>query len=150
MNEHKLFEAIRQVGITSEDFSLLGKTRGGQCQVYQVLCVKGNLCGKGNEKLAIRVPSRMDEQGMIAALKVEMDNLQVVATKGFQWAPKCYGCSLTFDNPIKLPFLVLEWKDGSVLHWTSSSPQGDERRRVLSQLASIHFALVSCTFEVGQ
>ena len=144
MNEQKLFEAIRQVGITSGDFSLLGRMCGGQCQVYQVLC------GKGNEKLAIRVPSRMDEQGMIDALKVEMDNLQVLATKGFQWAPKCYGCSLTFDNPIRLPFLVLEWKDGSVLHWTSSSPQGDERRRVLSQLASIHFTLVSCTFEVGQ
>lgn len=74
------------------------------------------------------MPAYVDPKGMADVLELELQDLRVLASKGFPWAPRCYGYNLTFDNPIKLPFLVLEWKEGSSLNWTRNSPQRREQK----------------------
>lgn len=140
-----IFAAISQLGIRGEAPSLGGEFRGGQCQVYE-------LRFQDQESLAVRVPLHMNvdsQDEKIHALETELQNLQILETKGFPWAPKCRGHSLTFDNPVKHPFIVLTWIEGSKLAWNENFPQKPLRDRLLSQMASIQLSLIECTLENG-
>ncbi|KAF6805203.1 hypothetical protein CPLU01_16004 [Colletotrichum plurivorum] len=86
---------------------------------------------------------------MISALRTEWRTLQKLEAKGFVWSPKPLGCNLTLDNPVKHPFLVLEWAEGSHTCWNDTFPARPLRDKFLSQLAAIHTSLIECTIEVG-
>lgn len=101
VNEKSLSDALCQAEIYEENISILNEMRGGQCQVLEVSC------GKEKTKLAIRVPTYMEPGDMVEVLNIEVQNLLLLASKGFLWAPRCYGYSLTFENPMGIPFLVL-------------------------------------------
>lgn len=78
---------------------------GGQCRVFRVTFMDG-------ESRAIRVPLfvRHDSQDIvIQLLESEARILQEFELKGFSWAARLRGCSLTFDNAIKYPFIALTW-----------------------------------------
>ncbi|CEJ89231.1 hypothetical protein VHEMI05086 [[Torrubiella] hemipterigena] len=70
---------------------------------------------------------------------MERHIFQTLEAKGFTWFSHYRGASLTFDNPIKYPFLVLEWIEGS-----SSQPI---RGTLLAQIAQIQLSLISSTLE---
>ncbi|KAI9695935.1 MAG: hypothetical protein M1820_008347 [Bogoriella megaspora] len=140
-----LLAAVSQ-GLDGETPYFNGEHRGGQCHVFK-LSFKSR-----KSSLAVRVPLYMpvcspDEK--IDALRMEMQSLQTLETKGFQWAPKCYGHSLTFDNPVRHPFIILTWIEGSVLHWDEESPPPLVRDKLLRQLASIQLSLIKHTLEEG-
>ena len=134
--------AISELRLSGESPSLEAEYRGGQCHVFE-------LSFKDRESLAIRVPLYMRNDEKIRALEQEVQILQILEAKRFPWAPKCHGYSLTFDNPIKHPFVALTWVAGSQLRWGDKFPPQPMRDRVLAQMASIQLSLVQCTLESG-
>ncbi|KAI3321466.1 hypothetical protein HD806DRAFT_545691 [Xylariaceae sp. AK1471] len=97
-----------------------------------------------------RVPLYMSVHNQfekIPVVKMEVEILQMLEAKGFHWAPKCRGYSLIFDNPIKHPFIVLTWIEGSRLAWNKSFPKKPYRDSLLGQIASIQLSLIECTLE---
>ncbi|CAK7275655.1 hypothetical protein SEPCBS57363_006819, partial [Sporothrix epigloea] len=117
-NAHDIFAAVSELGIGGPVPSLDAEFNGGQCRVYK-------LSFQDHESVAVRVPLRMtttERDGIIYALRSELQTLQILETTGFPWAPRCRASSLTFDNPLKLPFLVLTWAEGSQLRWDNDFP----------------------------
>ncbi len=142
---NKLFAAITQLGINGAEPILDGEFRGGQCHIFKVSF-------KNEPSVAVRVPLYMDAgspDAKIAALQAELRNHETLKAKGFRWAPRCRGSSLIFDNPIKHPFVVLAWIEGSQLSWGKNFPSQPMRNKVLSQMASVQLSLLECTLESG-
>ncbi len=113
---------------------------GGQCQIFQLSFSVG-------VKWSVRCPVHMkcSEEAIIDVLRNEISVLQELETSGFEWSPKVIGFDLTFDNPTGLPFIVLSWIACSKLAWNDCIPSRYQRDKVLSQLANILIALISCT-----
>jgi hypothetical protein len=139
-----IFTALSRLGISGEAPYLDGEFRGGQCRVFKVSF-------QDAASLAVRVPLYMDNAGgpdaKIEALQMELRNLQALGAKSFPWSPRCCGQSLTFDNAVEHPFLVLSWLDGVQLSWDENAPPRPVRDKVLGQMASIQLALIECTLE---
>ncbi|KAI1130331.1 hypothetical protein F5Y10DRAFT_263225 [Nemania abortiva] len=139
----KIFAAVSQLGLGGEAPVLDGEFRGGQCHIFK-------LSFRDKESLAVRVLLYMnvhDQLDKIPVIKMEAETLQVLEAKGFPWAPKCRGYSLSFDNPVKHPFIVLTWAEGSSLAWDENFPEQPHRNRLLGQIASIQLSLIECTLE---
>jgi len=139
----KLFAAISQLGLIGEAPVLEEEFRGGQCRIFK-------LSFRDKESLAVRVPLYMSVRSQsdnIPLVKMEVEILQMLKAKGFRWAPKCRGYSLSIDNPVKHPFIVLTWVEGSRLHWNESYPRQPHRDSLLGQIASIQLSLIECTLE---
>ncbi len=103
--------------------------------------------------LAVRVPLYMDNadpNAKIETLRTELATLNALEAKDFPWSPRCPGHSLTFDNAVEHPFLVLSWINGTQLSWTEDSPSQPVRDRVLKQMAMIQVALIEATLENGK
>jgi Ser/Thr protein kinase RdoA (MazF antagonist) len=143
---NKIFDALSQLDISGGPPCLDSEFRGGQCHIFKVSF-------QDAASFAVRVPLYMGNAGGLdaktEALQTEMQNLQVLETKGFPWSPRCRGHSLTFDNAVQHPFLVLTWVDGKQLSWDDDSPPREVRDKVLGQMASIQLALIECTLEKG-
>lgn len=145
MDPENIFAAVSQLGIGGAAPSLDEEFRGGQCRVYK-------LSFQARESLAVRVPlyiSAGSPDEIIGALSTEWTTLQTLEAKGFRWAPRCHGRSLTFDNPVKHPFLVLAWVEGSKLGWDEDFPPRPLRDTLLGQMAAIQMSLIECTLENG-
>jgi hypothetical protein len=144
--EKNIFAALSHLGIGGEALRLDGEFRGGQCHIFKVDF-------QNTTSLAVRVPLYMDSTGSpdvkIEALRTEMRNLEALEVKGFPWSPRCRGQSLTFNNAVKHPFLVLSWLDGAALSWSEDFPPQLVRDKVLRQMAAIQLALIECTLEDG-
>lgn len=139
----KIPAAISELGLGGESPLLETEHRGGQCHVFQ-------LSFKDRESLAVRVPLYMpNDADKIHALEQEVKVLQILEARRFPWAPRCRGQSLTFDNPIKHPFVVLTWVAGAPLRWDDQYPPQPIRDRVLTQMATIQISLIECTLQVG-
>ncbi len=125
---NNLFAAIVQLGTNGAEPFLDGEFRGGQCHVFKVSF-------KNEPSVAVRVPLYMDAgspDAKIEALQAELRNLETLKAKGFRWAPRCRGRNLAFDNPVKHPFIVLTWIEGSRLSWGKNFPPQPMRDKVLS------------------
>ncbi|OAA67564.1 hypothetical protein ISF_03740 [Cordyceps fumosorosea ARSEF 2679] len=57
------------------------------------------------------------------------------------------GRSLSFDNPVKFPFLVLIWAEGSKPRWDDDSPPRPLRDKLLGQMAAIQVSPSSAAQE---
>ncbi|KAI0440989.1 hypothetical protein F4803DRAFT_444085 [Xylaria telfairii] len=139
----KIFAAISQLGLGGEAPALDEEFRGGQCHIFK-------LSFRDKESLAVRVPLYMSVRSQcekIPVVKMEVEILQMLEAKGFRWAPKCLGYSLSFDNPVRHPFIVLTWVEGSRLPWNKSFPKQPHRDSLLGQIASIQLSLIECTLE---
>ncbi|KAI0187153.1 hypothetical protein F4808DRAFT_94595 [Astrocystis sublimbata] len=139
LEPRKIFAAISHVGLGGEAPVLDEEFRGGQCRIFKVSF-------QDQEDLAIRVPVS-NQPGIIPVVKAEVEILQLLEVKGFRWAPRCRGYSLSFDNPIKHPFIVLTWVKGSRLSWSEQYPQQPHRDSLLGQIASIQMSLIEYTLE---
>ena len=73
--------------------------------------------------------------------------LRTLEAKGFPWSPHYRGSSLTFDNPIEYPFVVLDWAEGNPLKWDDNFPSQPIRDSLLAQIAEIQQSLIMCTLE---
>lgn len=144
--KEKIPLAISQLR-TDKQIPLLNKHfDGGQCRVFKVDFVDG-------ESWAIRVPlfvRHASRETIIHLIDSEARVLEELETKGFRWAAKLRGCSLTFDNAVGYPFLALTWISGSQLSWSDDFPTRPLRDKVLSQVAMIHASLIECTKETSR
>ncbi|KAF9698793.1 hypothetical protein EKO04_002860 [Ascochyta lentis] len=116
---------------------------GGQCRIFKVDF-------SNRESWSVRIPIHVQsdfEDAIINILEGEQCILQELGRIGFPWAPKYYGSSLTFDNPVGFPFMALSWIEGSPLVWTPTDPPRPVRDKVLGQVAKIQMALIECTKE---
>lgn len=84
----------------------------------------------------------------VSVLRSELRTLQTLKDKGFPWAPRCRGHSLSFDNAVRHPFIVLTWIDGTALRLDENVPEW-ARDRVLAQMAAIQVSLIECTQQNG-
>jgi hypothetical protein len=87
---------------------------GGQCRIYKVDF-------PDQESWAIRIPLHMQNvrrEAIIDLLQGEILIVQELELKGFQWAPRLQGSSLTFENLVGYPFIALSWVSGESLSWS--------------------------------
>lgn len=148
VNESNILKAVQQLGIGGSKLSLNDEFRGGQCRVYKISSTD-DVNNQLQQSFAVRIPLYMpDRQESINVLQAEWQVLRTLHAKGFTWAPKPIQCSLNFDNPIKFPFLILSWVDGSKACWNEIVPARPLRDRFLSQLATIQSSLIECTLEL--
>jgi hypothetical protein len=140
-----IFAAVSQIGIVGNCPFLNGEFRGGECRVFK-------LSFKDEASVAIRVLHPNDDSShnnTIATVQIEVRILKELEAKGFPWAPRCLGASLTFDNPVKHPFVVLTWAEGLPLSWDENYPPRPLRDILLGQIASIQLSLIECTLQNG-
>ena len=98
----------------------------------------------------MRVPVYMDhDDAKINALCTELHTLQTLQEKGFPWAPRCRGSSLSFNNAVRHPFMLLTWVNGVTLPWDETVPARAVRDKVLTQMAAIQLALIEYTYKDG-
>lgn len=140
-----IFAAVSQIGIDGNCPFLDGEFHGGECCVFK-------LSFNDTASVAVRVPHPHDDNShgnTIATLQIELDILKTLEAKGFLWAPRCLGANLTFDNPVKHPFLVLTWAEGHPLRWDEYYPPRSLRDSLLGQIASIQLSLIQSTLQNG-
>lgn len=135
-----------EVGKLDEKYS-----EGGQCRIYKV--------NFSDESWSVRIPhvqSSFDGaiktsvgHQIISFVERERDVIQEVGKSGFPWAPTLLGLSLTFENGIGRPFILLSWIEGSHLQWTELDPPRPVRDKILRQVAQIHMNLLECTQEMS-
>jgi aminoglycoside phosphotransferase (APT) family kinase protein len=145
-----LFAAVSALGIGGTAPSVDAVFSGGEHHTYK-------LTFKNHESLAVRVPLYTGIVGSISStpedvidtVRHEMRTLEMLEEKGFKWAPRCLGGSLTFENEIGSPFLVLTWVEGETLRWDDELPPSPQREKVLGEIAGIQASLIECTLKTG-
>ncbi|KND86390.1 hypothetical protein TOPH_08994 [Tolypocladium ophioglossoides CBS 100239] len=138
-----ILAAVSQLKIGGNSPFFDGEFNGGECRVFK-------LSFEDQASVAVRVRHPTDDSShddTIAIVQTEFRILQTLEAKGFHWAPRCRGASLTFDNPVKHPFIVLTWVEGFPLFWDEDLPPRPLRDALLSQIASIQLSLITCTLE---
>ncbi|PTB81785.1 hypothetical protein M440DRAFT_1444475 [Trichoderma longibrachiatum ATCC 18648] len=133
--------AVSELGVGGNSPFLDGEFSGGECRIFK-------LSFADHASVAVRVRHAShgtNHENHIAMVEDEVETLRQLQGNGFVWAPKCLGACLTFDNPIKSPFSVLTWIDGSPLRWDEDLPPRPLRDEVLGKLASIQLSLMTCT-----
>ncbi|ATY61855.1 kinase-like domain [Cordyceps militaris] len=68
----------------------------------------------------------------------------------FHWSTRLVGASLSFDNPVGYPFLVLDFAGEHRLRWTDDSPPEEQRPPLLARLARIQLQLLQRTLETRE
>ncbi|KAI0101847.1 hypothetical protein GGR51DRAFT_550772 [Nemania sp. FL0031] len=124
----KLFAAISQLGLGKAP-TLDQKFRGGQCYIFK-------LSFRDKKSLSVRIL-------LYTSVHNQLNKIPIVKAE----APKCRRYSLSFNNPIKHPFIALTWVEGSSLAWSENSPMQPHRDNLLGQIASIQLSLIECTLE---
>lgn len=124
---------------------------GGQCRIYKVEF--------SDESWCVRIPhvqsdpdgaiNRSHGRNIVSLVTHERDVIQEVGKWKFPWASKLLGFSLTFENDIGRPFILLSWIEGSPLRWTEQDPPRPVRNKILSQVARIHVSLIEHTQEIS-
>ncbi|TQV92094.1 hypothetical protein V2A60_004394 [Cordyceps javanica] len=73
-----------------------------------------------------------------------------LGTVDFHWSTRLVGASLSFDNPIRYPFLVLDFAGEDRLRWSDASPPEPARGNLLARLAGIQLQLIQRTLETRE
>ncbi|KAL7786153.1 kinase-like domain-containing protein [Trichoderma afarasin] len=134
-----ILAAVAELGVGGNGAFIDGEFNGGECRIFKISF-------KDHASIAVRVPHQVDDQDdIVATVQIEVHILQKLEEKGFHWSPRCCGFSLTFDNPIKYPFIILTWVEGSPLSWDDNFPPRPLRGALLDQIASIQLSLIKCT-----
>ncbi|RJE19161.1 Phosphotransferase enzyme family [Aspergillus sclerotialis] len=145
-HEENISFAISQFRSDQQLPNLSGHFDGGQCRVFTVDF-------EDEESWAVRVPlfvRNASRDAVISLVQCEANVLRELENKGFRWAAKLRGCSLTFDNAVGYPFIALTWIPGSPLSWSEDFLTRPFRDKILSQVAMIHVSLIQCIKENGR
>lgn len=142
LEPRSILDAVAELGVSGNGAVLDGEFNGGECCVFK-------LSFKDKASIAVRVSHPTDDSrdDIIATVQTEVRLLQTLGSRDFHWSPRCCGFSLTFDNPIKYPFIILTWIEGSTLTWDDDFPRQPLRDVLLGQIASIQLSLIICTLE---
>ncbi|EHK21060.1 uncharacterized protein TRIVIDRAFT_202272 [Trichoderma virens Gv29-8] len=142
LEPRSILAAVTELGVGGNGAFLDGEFNGGECCVFK-------LSFEDKASIAVRVSHPTDDSrdDIIATVQTEVRLLQTLESKGFRWSPRCCGFSPTFDNPIKYPFIILTWIEGSTLTWDDDFPRQPLRDVLLGQIASIQLSLITCTLE---
>lgn len=115
---------------------------GGQCTTYGVQFPDGSTS-------AVRVPLHLQDQSpefITYLTEQEVSILKRLEECGFVWSPRVLAYDSGFDNLLNYPYMVVSWIEGKPLRWSYSVPASNGiRQKVLRQMATILFELVSCT-----
>ncbi|KAM3432431.1 hypothetical protein NHJ13734_006860 [Beauveria thailandica] len=102
-------------------------------------------------RIAVKVqqqwPIATHPDNMQNVVRRELYALKKLESIHFKYAPKCIAYDTSFDNPIRMPFLVVTWTEGEPLTWTTHYPPMDMRMRVLNQLFQIQLELIEDSLE---
>ncbi|KAM3549670.1 hypothetical protein MY1884_008633 [Beauveria asiatica] len=102
-------------------------------------------------RIAVKVqqqwPIATHPDNMQTVVRRELYALKKLESIHFKYAPKCIAYDTSFDNPIRMPFLVVTWTEGEPLTWTTHYPPMDMRMRVLNQLFQIQLELIEDSLE---
>ncbi|KID62145.1 uncharacterized protein G6M90_00g051620 [Metarhizium brunneum] len=136
--------AVSHLQLGGNEAFVAGEFHGGECRIFKVSF-------KDHPSLSVRVghSNQENQQGVIANVEMETHIFRTLEAKGFSWSPRYRGASLTFDNPIRYPFMVLDWAEGCPLKWDDNFPAKPVRDAILSQIAEIQLSLITCTLEHG-
>ncbi|KFA80607.1 hypothetical protein S40288_11660 [Stachybotrys chartarum IBT 40288] len=145
LGDSNVLAAVSELGLNKPALSIDARFKGGECYVLK-------LKSDDAASLAVRIPHSTGESScddILAIVESEIRILKILEVKGFCWAPRLLGAALTFDNPIKCPFLVLNWVEGETLRWDANFPPQPLRNKVLSQIALLQLFLLECTQKSG-
>lgn len=120
---------------------------GTKCRIFRFRRLHGDGSTKGD--VAVRVNHRVAKppDAILDTVRYEAMMLQKLGKDGFPWAPRCVAASLTFENAVRYPFVVVTWAKGRKLEWSESEPSWAPRAYVLKQLYKIQLELVDLTLE---
>ncbi|KAL6701593.1 hypothetical protein J3F84DRAFT_12922 [Trichoderma pleuroticola] len=136
-----ILAAVAELEVGGNGAFLDGEFNGGECRIFKISF-------KDQASIAVRVPHPTNNgDDIIAIVQTEVRILQMLEAKCFHWSPRCRGFSLTFNNPINYPFIILTWVEGSALAWDDDFPPQPLRGALLGQIASIQLSLITCTLE---
>ncbi|KAK2805082.1 hypothetical protein FQN50_006327 [Emmonsiellopsis sp. PD_5] len=131
--EENLSFAISQLRADHQVPHLNTHYDGGQCRVFRVDFPDG-------ESWAVLVPlfvRNVSREAIVDLVQCEANVLRELEIKGFHWAAKVRGCSLTFDNDVGYPFVALTWIPGIPLSWSDDVPT-----RPVRVTATEHFSRI--------
>ncbi|KAG8418877.1 hypothetical protein J3459_011933, partial [Metarhizium acridum] len=134
--------ALSDLQLGGSDPFVAGEFQGGESRIFKI-----NFKDHPSLSLRVRHPNQGNQEIIICHVEMETRIFRTLEAKGFSWSPRYRGASLTFDNPIRYPFLVLDWAEGFPLKWDDSSPSKPIRDAILSQIADIQLSLITCTLE---
>lgn len=142
LSPEAIFAALSGLKVGGSDPFVDGEFQGGECRIFKISF-------KDQSSLSVRVyhPLWKDQQSILGNVHSEMEIFRKLESSGFRWVPRFRAASLTFDNPMLYPFMVLDWVDGATLQWKDDVPSRLIRDKVLAQLAEIQLSLISCTME---
>jgi hypothetical protein len=144
LNPQAIYAALSGLQVGGSDPFVDGEFQGGECRIFKVSFKDGSSV---SVRVNHPVPVHGDQQDVIDSIKMDTRILRTLEEKGFPWSPRYRAASLTFDNPINYPFIVLDWAEGISLKWSDDFPSSPIREIVLTQLAEIQMCLVTCTME---
>ncbi|KAJ5683061.1 hypothetical protein N7462_006226 [Penicillium macrosclerotiorum] len=101
-------------------------------------------------KVTVRVPftETMTTQSASNLVTHEAEFLKYLRQQGFEWSPCLLVHSAESNNALEWPYLITTWTEGTPLIWNDTFPsRREDREKVLQQVASIMFQLVTCTQE---
>lgn len=99
--------------------------------------------------LRVEHARREDDQTILDRAEAERRTYERLGEVDFHWSTRLVGASLTFDNPIRYPFLLLDFAGETRLEWSAVSPPQPARAGLLARLATIQLELIECTLETS-
>ena len=142
LNPEAICAALSGLKIGGSDSFVDSEIQGGECRIFKISF-------KDHPSVSMRVnhPFHGSQQDAVDNVDMETRIFRTLEAKGFPWSPRYRAASLTFDNPINYPFVVLDWAEGFPLKWDDSFPPQPIREALLAKLAKIQLSLVTYTLE---
>ncbi|KAJ6786276.1 hypothetical protein PWT90_00816 [Aphanocladium album] len=145
LSDEAILDAVAAFDLGGCCASVAGEFQAGECHVFRVTF-------SDHPSICLRVMharARYGDEEAIRQADRDRRVYQRLESSGFAWSSRLVGASLTFDNPVGYPFLLLEFADGLRLDWSDVSPPQPARDELLMHLASIQQELLRCTWEIG-
>lgn len=95
------------------------------------------------KRVSIRIPKDTASTAAHLFLEQEAECRQRIDTEKLQIFQPMYSFSITPENPIGAPFMVLGWAEGVTLSWSDTHPVGPQREGVLRSVANASLDLIS-------
>lgn len=115
---------------------------GKQCCVFVLSFSDG-------DTWAVRIPihaQHLPPSSITYFVSEEVEILQTLQEKGFNWSPRLIAFDAGFDNLISFPYIVFSWIPGKPLQWSDSiPPERKDRDKIIQQLMDIILELARCT-----
>ncbi|XWW94268.1 hypothetical protein V2A60_002211 [Cordyceps javanica] len=145
------------INLRNLELTLLALNLGGnfvyEAEIHGSRFVLFRFLRDDGSKIALRVqqqwPIATHPEIIQTVVRREVYVLKKLESVQFQYSPKCLAFDFSFNNPIRHPFVVLNWVEGQQLIWTKDHPPMEQRMRIMSQLFQIQLELIDISLESG-